>query len=278
MYKILLPLLFSTFLCGEPLNGVSVMVKGDIITLHDIKEEMRISNVSAAAATDILIRKKLETAEIDERKISVSSAEVYDDIKKMAVANKMSIDELYEAVRNSNGFSSTEFKEKTKEKLISQKLYSAIAYSSIDIPKDDEIKEYYELYKKDFSRPSAFKVTIYGSQNRDALEKKITTPMYNSGEIKVNEQILPYDKISPELAKILQNTKDGSFTPIIKEPNGSFVSFFLQETQNRKESDYESSKNEIINLIMEKKREQVLSDYFARLKGNAEIKTIREVK
>jgi hypothetical protein len=28
---------------------------------------------------------------------------------------------------------------------------------------------------------------------------------------------------------------------------------------------------------MEKKREQVLSDYFARLRGNAEIKIIREV-
>jgi hypothetical protein len=183
MYKILLPLIFSTFLCAEPINGVSVTVKGEIITLYDVKEEMRSSNVSSAVATDNLIRKKLEAAEIGERKISVSSSEVYEDIKKVAAANKMSIEELYEAARNSTGMSSTEFKEKTKEKLISQKLYSAIAYSSVDIPKEDEIREYYELYKEDFSRPSAISVTIYGSASKNALEKKIANPMHNSNEV-----------------------------------------------------------------------------------------------
>ena len=208
MYKILLPLIFSTFLYAEPLNGVSVMVKGDIITLYDVKEEMRLSGVNSAVATDNLIRKKLEAAEIQERKITVSSSEVYEDIKKVASANKMSVEDLYETARNSGGLSSTEFKEKTKEKLVSQKLYLAIAYSSVDMPKEDEIKEYYELYKEDFSRPSAFSVTIYGSQNRSSLEKKITTPMYNSNEVKITDQTLPYDKISPELAKILQNTKN----------------------------------------------------------------------
>ncbi|MEK6658460.1 MAG: SurA N-terminal domain-containing protein [Campylobacterota bacterium] len=278
MYKILLPLIFSALLCAEPINGVSVIVKGDVITLYDVKEEMRALNANSTVATDSLIRKKLEAAEISERKISVTSSEVYDDIKKVAAANKMGIDEFYEAVRNSNGFSSAEFKEKTKEKLLSQKLYSAIAYSSVEPPKEDEIKEYFELHKEDFSHPTAFKTTIYSSHNKDALQKKITSPMYNATDVKVEEQILPYERISQELAKLLQNTQINSFTPIISEPNGSFVSFYLKETQNPKETNYEGLKNQIANLIMERKREQVLSDYFARLKGNAEIKVIREVK
>lgn len=278
MYKILLPLIFSTFLCAEPLNGVSVTVKGEIITLYDVKEEMRSSNVSSAVATDNLIRKKLEAVEIRERKINVNSSEIYEDIKKVAAANKMSVEELYEAARNSTGMSSAEFKEKTKEKLISQKLYSAIAYSSVDIPKEDEIREYYELYKDDFSRPSAISVTIYGSASKNALEKKIANPMQNSNEVKVTEQTLPLDKISPELSKILQSTKEGSFTPVINDAAGSFVSFFIKEIHRNKDVNYESLKNQITTLIMEKKREQVLSDYFARLRGNAEIKTVREVK
>ena len=278
MYKILLPLIFSALLCAEPINGVSVIVKGDVITLYDVKEEMRALNANSTVATDSLIRKKLEAAEISERKISVTSSEVYDDIKKVAAANKMGIDEFYEAVRNSNGFSSAELKEKTKEKLLSQKLYSAIAYSSIETPKEDEVKEYFELHKEDFSHPTAFKTTIYSSHNKDALQKKITSPMYNATDVKVEEQILPYERISQELAKLLQNTQINSFTPIISEPNGSFVSFYLKETQNPKETNYEGLKNQIANLIMERKREQVLSDYFARLKGNAEIKVIREVK
>ncbi|MDD5400604.1 MAG: peptidyl-prolyl cis-trans isomerase [Sulfurimonas sp.] len=278
MYKIFLPLLFSAILSAELINGVSVIVKGDIITLYDVKEEMRVLNANSTIATDSLIRKKLEASEISERKISVTSSDVYDDIKKVAAANKMGIDEFYEAVRNSNGFSSAEFKEKTKEKLLSQKLYSAIAYSSIDTPKEDEIKEYYELHKEDFLHPVAFKTTIYSSQNRDALQKKITSPMYNATDVRVEEQTLAFERISPELAKLLQNTQINSFTPIISEPNGSFVSFYLKEIQNPKETNYEGLKNQIVNLIMERKREQVLSDYFARLRGNAEIQVIREVK
>ncbi len=115
MYKIiLLPFVFVAMLGAELVNGVSAVVKGEAITLHDVKEEMRLSNTSATDARDILIRKKLEAAEIVERKISVNSTEVYEDIKKMAASNKMSIDQLYDKVRESNGLSSAEFKEKIK--------------------------------------------------------------------------------------------------------------------------------------------------------------------
>lgn len=278
MYKIFLPIFFAVLLNAELINGVGVAVKGDIITLYDIKEEMRLSNADATVATDNLIRKKLEELEINERKISVTTAEVYDDIKKMAAMNKMSVDEFYETVRNSNGLSSAEFKEKTREKLLSQKLYSAIAYSSIDTPSDNEVKEYYELHKDEFLHPNAFNVVIYSSKNKEALQKKITTPLYHSAEIKTEEQTLPYERISPELVKLLQNTKLNSFTPIVSESNNVYTSFFLKEIQNPKETNYEGLKNQIINLIMGQKREQVLSDYFARLRGNADIQTLREAK
>ena len=276
MYKILLSLFFGVMLNAELINGVSVVVKGEAITLFDIKEEMKVSRVDADTATDNLIRKKLEEAEIAERKISVTSTEVYDDIKKTAMTNKMSIDELYAAVRNSNGLTSAEFKERTEQKLLSQKLYSAIAYSSIDNPSEDELKEYYELHKEEFMRPSAFDVTIYSSKNKNALEKKTTIPMFHSDEISKDEQILEYTRISPELSRLLENTQINSFTPVISEPNGSFVSFYLKEIKTPSSVEYESVKNQIMNLIMSDKREQVLSDYFARLRNSTDIKIIRE--
>lgn len=278
MYKIFLFLFFSAFLNAELINGVSVVVKGEAITLYDIKEEMRTLNVDAAAATDILIRKKLEEAEINERKISVSSSEVYDDIKKIAAMNKMSIDEFYDAVRNSNGLTSTQLKEKTKERLLSQKLYSSIAYSSLDAPGEDEIKEYYELHKEQFAHPSAFDVVVYSTQNRDALQQKITIPLYHSDEIRKDEQTLPYDRLPPELLKMLQNTKEKSFSPIFQDVNGLYTTFYLKEIQGSAETNYDSTKEQIINLIMSQKREQVLSDYFARLRNNADIQIIREAK
>ena len=279
MYKItLLSFLFATLLSAELVNGVSAVVKGEAITLHDVKEEMRLSNTSATDARDILIRKKLEAAEIVERKISVNSTEVYEDIKKMAASNKMSIDQLYDKVRESNGLSSAEFKEKIKEKLLSQKLYSAIVYASMEAPDEDAMKEYYELHKEEFSRPKAFVVTLYSSSNEEALRKKMSTPVFSSSEVKVEERTLPYDTISPELAQLLEKTEPKSFTPIIMDQKGAYMSFYLKEMQKPSTNSYEEMKNQLSNLVMGEKREQVLSDYFARLRGNADIVMVREAK
>ncbi|MFA5461339.1 MAG: peptidylprolyl isomerase [Sulfurimonas sp.] len=278
MYKIILALLLGAMLSAEMINGVSVVVKGEAITIRDVKDEMHLSKVNATMATDILIRKKLEAAEIQERKITVTSSEIYDDIKKVAAANNLSIDAFYDVVRESNGLTSEEFKEKTREKLLSQKLYSAIAYSSMSMPDEEEMKEYYELHKDEFSRPKSFKVIIYSSPNEEALRKKITTPMFISDEVKVEERELPYDKISPELAKLLEKTEDKNFTPVVMDQQGGHVSFYLQEAKKSHIGSYEDVKNQLSNTLMGQKREQVLSDYFARLRGNADIQIVREVK
>ena len=168
MKKTVLSMLVSLSLMAEVYDGVAVVVKDEPITLYEIKEAMALSNVDAQKATDILIRQKLEKLEIKERNINVTSSEVYDDIKEMAARNNMSISDLYDAVRETNGLSSTEFKEKMREKLLSQKLYSSIAYSSLSQPSETEMQEYYEIHKEKFLHPAAFDVVIY-----DAYEKEL---------------------------------------------------------------------------------------------------------
>jgi len=278
MYKILLTFLFVGLLNAEVYDGVAIVVKDKAITLLDIKTEMKLSRVDSKKASDILIRQKLEEIEIDERKIKVDSSEVYDDIKKMASRNHMNISEFYDAVRESNGLSSTEFKAKIKQKLLSQKLYQAIAYTSMSEPSDIEIQEYYDLHKNSYKHPASFTVIIYDSKDRNALQTKVDNPMFYSPNILTNEQVLPYDKISPELASLLEKTRLNSFTKVIPNGKGGFMSFYIKSVQSAKEGGLASVKRQIINSIMAEKREQVLSDYFARLRHNADINIIREVK
>jgi flagellar biosynthetic protein FliS len=116
MYKLFLVLFLSTAAFAELIDGVAVTVEGSPITLYEIKEEMKLSKTNAKQAKNILIRKKLEELEIQERGIKVSSGEVYEDIKDTAGRNNMSISAFYEAVRNSSGLTSTQLKEKIKEK------------------------------------------------------------------------------------------------------------------------------------------------------------------
>ena len=278
MKNIILLMMLTFTLNAELVNGVALVVKGSVITLYDIKKEMLNTKLSEKQAVDLLIRKKLEELEIKERHINVSNGEVYDEIKKTANRNNMSINDFYEAVRDANGMSSSELKEQIKQKLLSQKLYSAIAYSSISQPDENDIAEYYELHKEDFAHPSAFDVVIYATKLKSRLQEKIDNPMFYSPDIKTNEQHLPYDKISPELAGLLEKTAQNTFTSIVPDGKGGYMSFYIKNVETAKESGIDSVRNQIVNLIMGNKREQVLGEYFTRLKLNAEIQTIRMPK
>jgi len=278
MYKILLTLIFATLLNAEVYDGVAIVVKDRAITLYELKKEMEASKVNAQKASDTLIRKRLEEVETEERKITVNSSEVYDDIKKTAARNNFNISEFYEAVRESSGLSSTELKEKVKYKLLSQKLYSAIAYSSVSQPSEEDVQEYYEMHKDTYKHPSSFTVIIYQAKDKSRIQEKVNNPMFYSPDIQTNEQVLPYDRISPELASMLSRTALNSFTAVVPDGKNGYMSFYIKSIESAAEGGVESVKNQIMNSIMAEKREQVLGDYFARLRYNADINIIRMPK
>lgn len=278
MYKTFLILLFATFLHAEVYDGVAVVVQNKAITLLDIQKMMQEAGIDEKKATTLLIRQKLEEAEIEKRKIRVNSSEVYDDIKKMAERNHMDISQFYDAVRNTNGLTSQELKAKIKQKLLTQKLYQSIAYTSLHQPSDAEIKRYYEMHKNRYKHPASFDVIIYDAKERAKLEAKIDNPMFYSPEIVTKEQIVPYEKIAPELASLLQGTGVDHFTPVVPNGKGGFMSFYIKSVKLAKESRLESVRNQVINDMMAQKREEVLSDYFARVQHSADIHYIRAVK
>jgi peptidyl-prolyl cis-trans isomerase SurA len=275
MYKYLITLASGVALSASMVAGVAAVVKDKAITLLDVQKEMQTSNVNEQGALDILIRQKLEESEIKERKLEVSSAEVYEDIKQTAARNNMTVSQLYEAALNANGISSSELKEKVKQKLLAQKLYMAIAYSKISRPSENELKEYYELHKKRFSHPSSFVVDIYQSADKSALVQKMQNPMLFTPEVQIQAQEFPYDKIAPELAELLNNTPLNSFSQIIPDGKGAFASFYMKNIKGAKNLSYEQLKMEIENEIAAKQREQVLGDYFVKLRENAGIQILR---
>lgn len=278
MYKILLTLVCAAALNAALVDGVAIVVKGSPITLYDIKKEMKEAKINADQASEMLIRKKLEELEIKDRGITVSDSDVYRDIKNAATRNNLSVNEFYEAIRNSNGLTSAEVKNSIRKKLLAQKLYNAIAYTKMSEPTEDEVKEYYDLHKDSFVHPTSFSVVIYESKDRDALEQKRTNPMFYSADISSNEEVLPFNKLSPDLANLLEHTKANSFTPIAPNGQGGFITFYLKESTFSKDAAFDSVKHLVVNHLMELKREQVLTDYFSRLRHNAEIKTIRMPK
>ncbi len=275
MYKLLLTLVFSSLLQAAIYNGVAIIVKDQAITLFEIQEKMHTLHIDAKRASDMLIRQKLEAIEIKEKGIHVENAEVYDEIAKTASRNKLTVSEFYEAVRNSSGLSSTQLKDKIKQRLLTQKLYMSIAYSAVSEPSQEEMHEYYDLHKAELQHPTAFDVVIYQSFNKKKLQEKIDNPMFYSPEIKRSEQTLKYNAISPELAKLLEKTPLNHFSPALPDGKKQYVSFYVKSITSAAKSSFDDLKEEIKNRMMQAQRESVLTDYFARLRQNVLINTLR---
>lgn len=143
MKKALLSAVLAAALGAQTVGGIAVLVKEKAITLYDIEQEMRQSKLPRDKTIDLLIRKKLEELEIQERGIQVRQEEVIEDIKAMAAQNNMSVSELYDAMLRVRGVDAEQFKKRIEEKLLGQKLYSAIAYSRLSPPDPADEEAYY---------------------------------------------------------------------------------------------------------------------------------------
>lgn len=275
-YTLILFLFLATFSYAKMVDAVAVVIGDDIVTLYDITKEMQTAHLSKKQALDTLIRKKLEEIEIKKRDIGVSEDEVYDEIRRLAAANKMSIAQFYDVVRESNGLDSSQLKEKIKARLLAQKLYQSIAMSKMKEPSENEIKEYFKLHKSEFVHPAFFDVTIYTAPSQDLLLKKTHNPMFYSVYIKQDTQRIAYERLSPSLAKLLDNTKEGSFSQIIPDGRGGYMTFYLQKRGEENRVDFEKIKPLVTASLMNKKQREILDDYFAKLRNRIDIKILRD--
>jgi len=265
----------SLVLQAKVVDGIAIMVQDKPITLYEIEKVMHDENIDVTKAKDYLIRQKLEKTEIEKRDISVSSDEVFEQIKNMAKQNHMSLMQFYSAMLESRHLTQEQLKEKVKESKLKEKLYRAIAFSNIEQPTPEDEKEYYELHKKRFTHPASFSIIVYQSENQEALMKQMSNPMYYSPDVKSTSQTLEYAKINERLASLLTETEVGHFTKIIPAPRGGFMTFYISDKSDNKTQAFESVRAQIDNMIMDEKRGQVLNDYFERLKLSADIKVLR---
>jgi len=273
--SLLLSSLLLTSLWSAPIGGVAIMVKNSPITLYEVQQEMKQSKTSAQESADTLIRKKLEQLEASEKKISVTSAEIQEELERMAKQNNLSVEQFLDAMQTARGIGQSELKAKIEENLRGQKLYSSIAFSKMAQPTADEETEYYQLHLDEFSQPERYDVVTYISSSSDALQEKINDPMRNVENVTSKDENIPSKAINPQLSQILNKIEVGKFGPIIPNGKNRFMSFYMKDKPNLVTENLDSVRPQISNAIMGEKRNQVLNDYFTRLRLSADIKVVR---
>ena len=275
MRSLILSSLLVTFALGAPVGGVAVLVKNSPITLYEITQEMKQSGADATKSADSLIRKKLEQLEAQEKKISVTSSEVKEEMERMAKQNNLTTEQFLDAMQTARGISESDLKAKIEESIRGQKLYSSIAFSKMAQPTPAEEAEYYQLHLDEFSHPDSYDVTTYVAKSAEILQSKIDDPMRDVPNIITKDENIPAKNINPQLAQILNKIEVGKFGPILPNGKDSFMSFYMKDKQNLVTENLDSVRPQIDNMIMGEKRNQVLNDYFTRLRLSADIKILR---
>jgi hypothetical protein len=276
MKTLFLSLFIVSALFAEIIGGIAVTIDDEPITLYEIKQEQALTKQSVKDTVDALIRTKLEQIEAKKRGIKVSKREVLDDLKQMAEQNNMNLAQLYEAMNSVRHLSESQTKAKTKEKLLKQKLFNAIAISKMEEPTDDELLEYYELHLSDYQAPKTIDTILYKSADQNSLQQKLSSPMMSIPSVTTENVTLEVAKINPRLAELLIKTENGHFTPVLPQMGGSgHMSFYVMQKNDINTPPLELIRAQVENRLMEDKREQILNEHFQRMRVKADIKVLR---
>ena len=267
-------LLFKFSLFAGLVDGVSVVVNNTPITLYEIKKFSIQHKLPIKKAIETLIREKLKNNLIKKYALEATDSEVSDEIEKISSNAGLSIID-FENYLTKKGIDLDEYKKDLAKKIAQRKLYKKIVSDKIKRATPQELKEYYEKNINLYSIPQMVEVTEYDAKDKNSLESLIKNPMLNIPNITKKDVVLKTNKINPKLLYILQQTKEGNFTPILTVKNG-FISFYVKRKINVKPIPFDKVKNAIFAEIMNKREQDIIKSYFDKLVSEANIKVLRE--
>ncbi len=265
-------LLFSPASAGT-VDGVSVIINKEPITLYDVFKYSQRFNISKKESLDILVRQKLEDSEIKKLGITVDNFEIDQYIENLAISNNMNQYDFLNMIRSKN-IEISEYKEDLKKKLQRDKLYKKIVSTKMQQMSDGELQAYYNDNLNEFSQASAFDVTIYTSANQQSLAAIQSNPMSAVSDVQLQEGRMEASKTDPKLLALLNKTPQCKFSSINKS-DSNYVMFFVKEKHNLQSVSFADAKNYIYNKLGEGKEQKAIEEYFEKLKASANIQVLR---
>ncbi len=267
--------LLATFTISnaQMIDALALTVNDEPITINDINEKMSETNLRKADAVSLLIDEILYNQELDKQGISVDIFEVNNYLEKIAASNGMDLYTFKSILRQKNK-NFEEFEAQTKKELLKRKLADKLVRGNITIATEEDLKIYYENNQNMFTTAAMIDVTQYASKNKRALIAISQNPMAIFQEVVKKDFILEQDKLNPQLKFLLNDTKNGSFTPVFTADR-NFVMFYVKNKSGVTTLKFDEVKDKIFTTLMNEREQKFLKEYFEKLKLTADIKVIR---
>jgi parvulin-like peptidyl-prolyl isomerase len=255
------------------IGGISMTVDNEPITLYEIQSYTQQNKVPVEEAVNRLIQRKIEEIEIRKLGIVASPYEVDKKMQEIAKQNGMTEAQFKKALV-AEGHSEKRIRQDIEDKFKRDTLYKKIVGSSLKKPDEEELQSYYDLHQGEFNMPTSVELVEYISSSKEALELQQKQPMVNMPNIEVTQKTIDLKSINPQLAGLLVQTPDGSFTPVLNLGKVAGM-FFIQKKIGKQNVSFAMAKQEIFARVMKSKEQAALIEYFEKKKSEANVKVIR---
>jgi len=268
MKKIIALFFILISLNAEVLDKVVASVEDVPITSYEVDQLINKTGMSRNKALNMLVDQKLIESEIKKRNINVDDFEIENAMEKIAQRNGLSLFEFKNILMQKGEYK--KFRENLKQELLKRKLFDQIVRTKLKVS-PEEIKSYYENNKNDFKIFKTIQVTKYTANNRQLLQEVKQNPLGQNMQVKAQTQVYTYSELPVNLLFLFQQTRVGQFTPIVNDGLG-YSMYYVSRKDGSEYIPFEKVKDAIANKIAMQKREQILKDYFDKLKNRAYIK------
>ena len=255
-------------------NGIAVIIENEPITVNEVRKAAAQLQTSETNALNLLIRDRLETAQIKNLKIEASDYELNQRLQKIASESGMSVSDLRSAVLSKGG-DYAQFKDDVAKTIKQEKLYQSIfADAKINIS-ENAARAYFEQNRDLFAHFTDASVTRYVAPSMQLLEvARHSSPMNANHNVHMDVLDLKSEQIPPQLRTIFQQTPDGTFTQIFQTPEG-FEMFYVASKKGQTMPEFDEVRDEAMNALYKLEQDRVIGEYFNKLRAKANVKYLR---
>lgn len=272
--KKLVIIAFGVVLNANIIDGIAIKVDGNIITKFEIEQLQDSKKLTKDEAIEALIYEKLKENEIKRLGIKVDDERIENEINNIAIANKITRSELENAISKQNlDFES--YKTQLKEHIVNRELMQKILQTNSSIASESDLLEFYEKNKKEWAIPSIIKVTSYTSTSDIELQRFLQNPMMLNPSIQSKDEEIDIKNLPLQIVSVFLETPVKSFTPVLNS-GSTLIVFFVKEKIGEEILPFENAKNMVMQKYSQLRENEILNEYFAKIKANTNIEIILE--
>lgn len=275
IYEILIAFFCVFFLSSanaKYINGISAIIDGEIITDYDIQKLIDALKISPSQALNILIRQKLEDAQIKAMEINPSEIEINAQMSQIGAHSGFKDWSEFEKALKNQGVNINDFRAQVKNNIALEKLYSNITNRPNANITQENARRFYQNNKSLFSRFINATITQYSSQNAQDLENLKAKKPNNA--LSAKAQKISATSTDARLVELVANTKIGDFTPIIPQ-GGFYVMFKINDKDGIYTPNFEDIEENVAQAMIAQEKEAMIEDYFNKLRVSANIQIIK---